>query len=71
LPSLFLEVYFGYAGKHLVKVAGASSHAAELHDMVLAAGLLGAVTVMVMLSRLARKAVENASAAAAPYRAAH
>ena len=61
LPSLFLEVYFGYAGKHLAKVAGASSHSTELHDVVLVAGLLVAIAVMVMVSRLARKAVENAS----------
>jgi uncharacterized membrane protein YdjX (TVP38/TMEM64 family) len=63
LPSIFLEVYFGYAGKHLAKVAGASAHGTELHDVVMVAGLLVAIAVMVLVSRSARKAVENASAA--------
>lgn len=69
LPTIFLEVYFGYAGKHLVKIAGASSHDADLHDIVLVAGLSVAIAVMVLISRLARKALENASAAAASDRA--
>jgi len=68
LPSLFIEVYFGYAGKHLAQVAGASSHGTELKDVVMVVGLLVAIAVMVMVSRVARKAVENASAAVTPDR---
>ena len=68
LPSLIIEVYFGYAGKHLAKVAGATSHSTELRDVVMVTGLLVAIAVMVMVSRLARKAVENASAAVKPDR---
>ena len=62
LPNLCLEVYFGYAGKHLAKVAGQLHHTAVLHDIAMVAGLAVAITVMVLVSRMARKAVDAATA---------
>lgn len=61
LPSLCLEVYFGYAGKHLAKAASEPHHTVILHDIVLVAGLVVAITVMVLVSRTARRAVEAAT----------
>ena len=63
LPHLCLEVYFGYAGKHLAKVAGTPAHTLVLHDVVLIVGLVVAIVVIILLARMARKAVEEASAA--------
>ena len=58
LPILCLEVYFGYAGKQMVGVASQPGHAAALHDVVMVAGLVVAIVVMVLISRMARRAVE-------------
>ena len=64
LPNLCLEVYFGYAGKHLAKVAGQSGHTATLHDAALFVGLVFAIIALVSVSRMARRAVDEATAAA-------
>jgi uncharacterized membrane protein YdjX (TVP38/TMEM64 family) len=61
LPTLCLEVYFGYAGKHLAKVTSGAVHPMLLHDVTLAAGLVVAATVMVIVSREARRAVQAAT----------
>lgn len=60
LPDLCIEVYFGYAGKHLATVSQ-GEHTTLLHDAVLIAGGLAAVIVMVLISRTARRAVEEAT----------
>ncbi len=62
LPSLCLEVYFGYAGKHLARLTSQPGHTVLLHDVALFAGLAVAIAVMVVVSRTARKAVEAAAA---------
>jgi uncharacterized membrane protein YdjX (TVP38/TMEM64 family) len=61
LPSLCLEVYFGYAGGHLARIAGHPEHTVLVHDVLLVAGLVVAVVVMVVVSRVARRAVEAAA----------
>lgn len=66
LPNLCLEVYFGIAGKHLGKVAGQPDHTAAIHDVFLFAGLAVAIAVMVMVSRVARRAVEAATRSFTP-----
>jgi uncharacterized membrane protein YdjX (TVP38/TMEM64 family) len=58
LPTLCLEVYFGYAGKQMVGVSSQPGHEAALHDVVMVAGLVVAIIVMVLISRMARRAVE-------------
>ncbi len=64
LPTLCLEVYFGYAGKQMVGVTSQPGHAAALHDVVMIAGLVVAIIVMVIISRMARRAVEAVAVAA-------
>jgi uncharacterized membrane protein YdjX (TVP38/TMEM64 family) len=60
VPNLVLEVYFGYAGKHVARIAGRSARGVILHDIVVFAGLAACVVVMVSVSRMARKAVTEA-----------
>jgi uncharacterized membrane protein YdjX (TVP38/TMEM64 family) len=64
LPTLCLEVYFGYAGKQMVGVTSQPGHAAALHDVIMIAGLVVAIIVMVIISRMARRAVEAVAVAA-------
>lgn len=65
LPTLCLEVYFGYAGKEMVGVTSQPGQAAALHDMLMIAGLVVAIIVMVIISRMARRAVEAVAVTAA------
>ncbi|MHC4216845.1 MAG: TVP38/TMEM64 family protein [Planctomycetota bacterium] len=62
IPGLFLEVYFGHAGKHLARMAGRDERTVLMHDAVIVGGLLVCVLVMVVVSRIARKAVQEAVA---------
>jgi hypothetical protein len=39
VPYLAVEVYFGYAAKHLARMAGRETHAALLHDVTLIGAL--------------------------------
>jgi uncharacterized membrane protein len=66
MPILCLEVYFGYAGKQMAGMSGASGHTAALHDVMLFVGLAAAIIVMVIISRMARRAVEAAAATTPP-----
>jgi uncharacterized membrane protein YdjX (TVP38/TMEM64 family) len=59
LPSLSLEVYFGYAGKHLARMAGRPGRSLGLHDLMLMAGLVVAIATMIVVSMTARKALET------------
>ena len=59
-PHLAIEVYFGYAGKHVARMAGQGAHAAHVHDAAVIAGLALTIIVMVFISRAARKAVMKA-----------
>ena len=60
VPYLAIEVYFGYAAKHLARMAGQETHAGLLHDATVIGGLVMTIVVMVMVSRTARKAVMEA-----------
>jgi uncharacterized membrane protein YdjX (TVP38/TMEM64 family) len=64
LPILCLEVYFGYAGQQMVGETSQPGHAAVLHDVMLLAGLVVAIIVMVIISRMARRAIEEVAVAA-------
>lgn len=65
IPSLSLEVYAGYAGKHLARMAGEPKRAVVVQDVMLIGGLLAAVAVLAVVSRVARRAVETAARSAA------
>ena len=61
-PNLMIEVYFGYLGKHAVMLTGSETRAAHLHDLAMIGGFVVCVAVMVLVSRIARKAVLQAVA---------
>jgi len=55
-PHLCIEVYLGFAGKHLALAAGAAKRSAPLHDLLMVAGLAAAIVIFWLISRIARKA---------------
>jgi hypothetical protein len=61
-PNLVIEVYFGHAGKHAVRLAGSDARNAHLHDLAIFGGLAVCVAVMVLVSRTAHRAVMRAVA---------
>jgi uncharacterized membrane protein YdjX (TVP38/TMEM64 family) len=62
VPNLVIEVYFGYAGKHVARMAGRNTHEVYVHDLSVIGGLAVTIVVMVFVSRMARKAVMDAVA---------
>lgn len=60
LPHLLLEVYLGHAGSHLVQAGTASGRAAHGHGLLLGGGLVVGIAAIVIISRIARKAVRRA-----------
>lgn len=62
IPNLAIEVYFGHAGKHMARMAGGDARTAHLHDLTIVGGLAVCIIVMVLISRIARKAVMQAVA---------
>jgi uncharacterized membrane protein YdjX (TVP38/TMEM64 family) len=60
-PMFFLEVYFGYAGRHIARIAGRSEIALMAHDIIIFWGFISAVVVVVFVSRMARHAIETAT----------
>jgi uncharacterized membrane protein YdjX (TVP38/TMEM64 family) len=61
VPALSLEVYVGYVGRHVARIAGEPERAFVFHDITVVAGLGVAVVAMVMISRTARKALDAAA----------
>jgi uncharacterized membrane protein YdjX (TVP38/TMEM64 family) len=61
-PNLAIEVYFGHAGKHVARMAGGNARTAHLHDLAIIGGILVCIIVMVLISRIARRAVIQAVA---------
>jgi uncharacterized membrane protein YdjX (TVP38/TMEM64 family) len=61
-PNLAIEVYFGHVGKHAARLLGSNARTAHLHDLAIIGGLSVCVVVMVLVSRMARKAVMQAVA---------
>jgi len=60
VPNLVIEVYFGYAGKHVARMAGRTTHEVHVHDVTVIGSLAVTIIVMVLVSRMARKAVLDA-----------
>jgi uncharacterized membrane protein YdjX (TVP38/TMEM64 family) len=63
LPSLALEVYFGYTGNRIAQ-RDPGEHGFDLHDATLIAGLVIGLCVALVVANIARKAVEKVSAEA-------
>jgi len=59
LPTFFLEVYFGYAGRHIARMAGRNELAIVMHDILVIGGLFLAAIVIFLVSRMARHAIES------------
>jgi hypothetical protein len=59
---LAIEVYFGHVGKHAARLVGSDARTVHLHDLAIIGGLAVCVAVMVLISRMARKAVARAVA---------
>jgi uncharacterized membrane protein YdjX (TVP38/TMEM64 family) len=63
IPNLLIEVYFGHAGKHAARLwAGGNLQALLLHDLLFFGGFVFCVVLVVMVSRMARKALAQAVA---------
>lgn len=62
VPGLFMEVYFGHAGKHIAGMAGRGDRSAATHDAVVIGGLIVCILVMLAVARVARNAVREAVA---------
>lgn len=60
MPAIMVEVYFGHASRNVVKIADGSAKHAFLEDMLLFGGLVASVVVLVMVSRMARRALLEA-----------
>jgi uncharacterized membrane protein YdjX (TVP38/TMEM64 family) len=59
LPIFFVEVYFGYAGKHIVEMASRNKISDVLHDTVFIGGFIALIIVIFIISRIARKAIDT------------
>ena len=61
-PNLVIEVDFGHVSKHAARLPGSGARTAHLHDLAIIGGLVVCVAVMVLVSRMAHKAVMQAVA---------
>ena len=60
VPAYVVQVYFGYAGKHVARMAGRTGPAELRHDALLLAGLALCIIVLVLITWMARKAIKEA-----------
>jgi uncharacterized membrane protein YdjX (TVP38/TMEM64 family) len=60
IPSLFVEVYFGYMTRHVTKVAGNVSEHSTLHTVVTVVGFVVCIALMIFITRMAAKALADA-----------
>jgi len=61
-PNLAIEVYFGHVGKHAARLVGSDARTAHLYNLAIIGGLAVCIAVMVLVSKMARKAVMQAVA---------
>ena len=59
-PTLFAEVYFGHAGKHMVRRVGGNTRTTVIEDLILVGGLGVCAVVLYLVSRMAGKALRDA-----------
>jgi len=62
MPAIVVEVYFGHASKNMVQLADGRPLYAIMENLVLFGGLAVCVAVLVIVSRMARKALLQAIA---------
>lgn len=61
LPGFFLEVYVGYAGRHMASMAGRPAASVVVDDVAIVGGLAACAAVMVLITRTARRALRAAA----------
>ncbi len=59
-PAFFTEVWFGQAGWHMARIAGRGGNLVSLHDLPLLLGLVACIAVVVIMSKLAHRALMQA-----------
>lgn len=59
-PVLFVEVYFGHTGKHIIQMIGRGAGGNYLHDLLIIGGFLLCVAIVFVISRIARNAIRDA-----------
>ncbi len=59
LPTQLVEVYFGYAGRHVARMAGRGASGLYLRDATVIGGLAASMAAMAFVSRMARNAVKR------------
>ncbi len=60
IPHLLMEVYLGRTGRHLTRVTGeAAPHHSLLHEALTFGGLLVSAVVVLIVSKIARNAIER------------
>jgi uncharacterized membrane protein YdjX (TVP38/TMEM64 family) len=62
IPSIIVNVYFGYAASHVTKVAGKASENSTLHTVATVVGLIVCIAVMIAITKVATKAIAEAEA---------
>ncbi len=63
IPSLLIEAYFGHVSLHVASMAGRSPGRIELRDGLLVGGLLVVIVVMILVGRVARRAIQESATA--------
>ena len=63
IPHLLMEVYLGRAGHHLTRLGAETKAHSFAHEAVTFSGLFVSVIVVLVVSRIARRAIERALAA--------
>jgi len=61
-PHQLIEIYFGFAGKHVARLASGDTEFGNLHDLVVIGGLVITVLVVLLGSRRAQKELMQALA---------
>jgi uncharacterized membrane protein YdjX (TVP38/TMEM64 family) len=62
IPSLIVEVYFGYIASHATKMAGNASEHSTLHTVVVVVGFAVCIALVIFITRIATKALAEAEA---------
>lgn len=60
VPGLAIEVYFGHAGKHAARMVGHEQPHDRVHELTVLAGALTCVVVLLLISKIVRKALVQA-----------
>lgn len=62
IPGMLISVYLGYAGKYAAQIAGRKSFGVVPHDLVVFGGLALTALIMVIVAKMAHKAIMQAVA---------